>query len=182
MTPKPFNKLQATGITKNNVTIAARKLSSEESSYYFGADMSKKTGWFTQGAEISFKNIFYTKYPPYHAIHVVIKNKSQDAYVFNGNDVSLPLEPYNNVWAKIRACTIPEVVDPGSYLYWVSCFDRTAKDIKNKLFDRTSSVIIKPCGRLNKFLFVPKSSDISSFSITLCNETNKEKDVFDLAV
>ncbi len=31
MTPKPFNKFQATGTIKNNVTIGARKISSEES-------------------------------------------------------------------------------------------------------------------------------------------------------
>ncbi len=158
---KPFTKNTEKGVVKNNVTVHAHELSSKESSYYFDADVTKKTGWFSQR-------------PAYQVIHLVVKNDSKDSYILDADDFNVSLANWYDLWEKIVDFR-SDIIDQIPYTE----MQVIEKDLEQKALSCDSFVTIPPYSQCNKFLFVEKDNASTFFSLALTNEKNGEKTVYE---
>lgn len=168
---KPFKTIESrSAVEKNNIRLNAKKLSAQDSEYYFSCDLTKAN------KQLWIREIF----PAYKIIHLSIYNDSANTQILDAEYLNLSLIETYRITDKIEY----------NVNFWIDDSALTASiqrqnvrdTLRSKFLQSDSVVQIAPYTKYNVFLPFSIDAFTSDLSLVLINQTTGEKTVFDIVL
>ena len=168
---KPFKTIESrSAVEKNNIRLNAKKLSAQDSEYYFSCDLTKAN------KQLWIREIF----PAYKIIHLSIYNDSANTQILDAEYLNLSLIETYRITDKIEY----------NVNFWIDDSALTASiqrqnvrdTLRSKFLQSDSVVQIAPYTKYNVFLPFSIDAFTSDLSLVLINQTTGEKTVFDVVL
>ena len=172
---KPFKTIESrSAVEKNNIRLNAKKLSAQDSEYYFSCDLTKAN------KQLWIREIF----PAYKIIHLSIYNDSANTQILDAEYLNLSLIETYRITDKIEYNVNFWIGADNFHSALVASTQRqNVRDtLRSKFLQSDSVVQIAPHTKYNVFLPFSIDASTSDLSLVLINQTTGEKTVFDIVL